>query len=364
MDVAELLARRDLLAAAEAPQPSWVPWISGEQSTSDGYSVYPKLFGRWGFGFAERNQFSERAVFRSQDAACRHAWGKILGYTITGRLGLARFEMRPPDRAAAVNRAEGAELEALTRGDDYVTRAVLAQRPDLPVALLEELATDARPEVVWRVAANPSTPAEVLLRLDEQPLLRGPLALNPSLPASLVDAYTRADSSSVRWRIALHPAVAPVRLAELAGDADFGVRWGVAGNTSTPPDVLAAMVTDDEMGVRLALSLNPSTTPDALAALAADSFIDVRREIARNPRTPQPALALLATDPETSVALWVGRNPASSPATLTVMASHREAWVREHAADNWSTPVEVLQRLSTDRDPGVRKSALIRLAPR
>jgi len=362
MDVAELLARRDLLDAAQAPQQGWLPSIFESRGASEGYAIYPKAFGRWGVGYTERASFNERETFHSEGDACQYLWQAIVEYTVRDGLVLYRYTIRPENQAFAVLHSQGADLERFASSGDYVTRAVIATRTDVPATVLAALASDVQPEVVWRVAANPTTPVGVLSDLARDSAMHGPLALNPSLPGELVDAFTRSTEPAVTWRIARNPAVPAARLVELCSDPDFGVRWGVAANPSTPAAVLASLAHDTEAGVRLALALNPSLTPETLAALAADSFDDVRREIARHPRAPQATLALLATDADVSVALWVGRNPASGVAALTVLARHPDAWVREHAADNWNTPVDVLRTLARDKSEGVRTSAAVRLA--
>jgi len=353
MDVAELLARRARLVAAQAPQKSYLEWISTEPSTSDGYSIYPKHLGRWGFGYAERNQFSEREVFRSEAEVCQYAWRKILSYSVTAGQKLYPFEIKPQARALELANAEPA---VLARSDDYVVRAVLAQRTD-QAEVLTVLSRDKREEVVWRVAANPSTPVAVLNRLARHRKLRPLLAMNPALPGGLLEKYARSSDVSVLWRAVRNPSVAPSRLVELATDSDFGVRWGVAANPSTPATALSSLASDEEDGVRLALALNPATPAEVLAALIETDFDDVRRAVAQNPSTSAGTLVALVPD----LAYWVAENPASSPAVFAAMAQHPEAYARLLAAQSPATPSATLELLARDADAGVRSAAARRL---
>jgi hypothetical protein len=353
MDVAELLARRELLVAAQAPQNSYVEWISTERSTSDGYSIYPRFLGRWGFGYAERNQFSEREVFRSEAEACRYAWRKILTYSVSAGHTLYPFEIKPRSRALELASVEPA---ILARNDDYVVRAVLAQRTDQP-ELLTLLSRDKRDEVVWRVAANPATPVAVLERLARHRKLRPLLAMNPALPAELLEKYTHSSDISVLWRAVRNPAVEPERLVQLSTDKSFGVRWGVAANVSTPATTLSTLAADDDDGVRLALALNPSTPAVALAVLINTDFGEVRRAVAQNPSASAATLESLAAEH----AYWVAQNPAISPPVLAVLALHPEVYARSLAAENPLTPVDALEALAHDGDAGVRAAATAQL---
>jgi len=356
MDVAELLSRRAWIFAAQAPQKSWVEAISPVRSTGDGYSIFPNADGGWVFGYAERNQFSERQVFATEDEACQFVWAKIREYSIVEGLKLYPLAVRPQELAREV----AAEPERFAGHDDYVVRAAVARLSANPT-LLEALARDAKSEVVWRVAANPATPTKVLKRLALHKTLRGPLALNPALPPALADKFTRSSDPGVRWRAARNPAVPVATLEQLATDPNFGVRWSVAANPSTPVPTLLSMLTDEEAGVRLALALG--SAPEVLAALATDPFRDVAREVARNPHTPQPTLALLAAESE-GLGYWVGSNPASDGATLGIVARHPLDWVRKVAAENPLTPVDVLQVLASDDEKSVRDSASSTLASR
>jgi len=356
MDVAELLSRRAWIFAAQAPQKSWVESISPVRSTGDGYSIFANADGGWVFGYAERNQFSERQVFATEDEACQFVWAKIREYSIVEGLKLYPLAVRPPELAREV----AAEPERFVDHDNYVVRAAVARLTADP-ALLSQLARDAKSEVVWRVAANPLTPTKVLKRLAFDRNLRGPLALNPALPAALADKFTRSSYPGVSWRAARNPAVPVATLERLATDANFGIRWSVAANPSTPVATLLSLVADEEAGVRLALALG--SAPEVLAALATDPFRDVAREVARNPHTPQATLALLAAESE-GLGYWVGSNPASDGATLGIVARHPLDWVRKVAAENPLTPVGVLQALAADAESSVSHAAMSTLEGR
>lgn len=81
------------------------------------------------------------------------------------------------------------ELERLldiARSGDFSSRLDLADGSGLPAAVYEELAGDAREEVVWLIARNPDAPRAVLVELaSRSETLHELVVFNPTAPPDL-----------------------------------------------------------------------------------------------------------------------------------------------------------------------------------
>lgn len=268
MDVAELVARRALLVAVQAPGEA-VPEFSVGQSTAEGPSIYRTATGQWAVGHTERGIFERGEVYGSEDAACQALWQRIITALASDGFALRPLTVGDGSLGLRVRTSrDAADLARYAQSGDLAVRANLAMRTDLPAAVLDTLARDRSRTVTWRVAANPSTPA--LERF--VPDLAAPLALNPALPEPLIEELLESSDPAVRWRIARNPLLSSQQLAELAHDTDFGVRWGVASNTSTPLALLETLANDEEFAVRLAVELRravPGERPYAAVQRAA-----------------------------------------------------------------------------------------------
>jgi hypothetical protein len=99
-------------------------------------------------------------------------------------------------------------------------------------------------------------------------------------------------------------------------------------------------------------------TPQTLHALAKDAgnrTDEVRTSVAGNPRTPPQLLEALSHG-SPAQAIAVAGNPASPGALLTQLARRHEASIRRAVAASQACPVEVMELLVDDPDPGVRMS--------
>ncbi|ANZ40972.1 hypothetical protein BBK82_38310 [Lentzea guizhouensis] len=180
--------------------------------------------------------------------------------------------------------------------------------------------------VLCGLAANPSAPHAVLLRLADHPqrdsLLPSAALLDRThLPAPVAEVLAVHDSADVRHRLAAHPSTPEAVRVALAGDDDPDVRREVArwpGSWLDRPhygDPLPAEPLPEEVYLRL----------------AADPDADVRSALGQNHYIPQAVRVVLAGDDDSSV---------RSSAALDEM------------------PAEVLHGLMADQDRDVRITAL------
>ncbi|MGW4544941.1 hypothetical protein ACWEN4_00980 [Streptomyces violaceorubidus] len=158
--------------------------------------------------------------------------------------------------------ASPAEVEELARSSNPAARMLLAQRRDLPARIRDALAADADAKVVKSLATDPNLVEGQLRAMVDRHGSRvvAKVAANPSTPASLLVEITRhgktarkalrevarhpratatallacMEDEQGRVRAAGHPALPPPALLELLDDADWQVVEAAAGNPSLP----------------------------------------------------------------------------------------------------------------------------------
>ena len=102
-----------------------------------------------------------------------------------------------------------------------------------------------------------------------------------------LEELAKDEDRDVRKTVAANPSTPPEVLAELAKDEYWSTHRAVAKNPSTPPEVLAELAKDEWNEVRANVALNPSTPPEVLIELAKDKEWFVRDLAAQNPNTPK-----------------------------------------------------------------------------
>lgn len=395
MDFAELQQRIARLADAGRPlgaQHDAVTLYRAEPTgqTPEGEVLYRLPGGRMGLGYTERGRFSPRELFSSESEACWAVWNSRARYFVHRGGGTPVYAVRglfpPRVRDADEGRCAAATTDFATfaASDDPGIRATIARREDCPPEVLEALAADdasvvdvaANPStpptllvrlaasdsarvryqvatnrssptaafvaladdveasVVWRVAGSPLTPAEVLVALEasQHPFVYRFLGGNPSTPADVLTRLAASEDFAVLWAVAANPSTPASVLDPFVGHADYGVRWSVAGNPSATS--VATLVTDVESAVRIRLAERPD--PAVLAQLAADTDIYVRDAVALNSATPAAARLAAVLSANTGIALRLMREGISREIIAALAQQHPDAWVRKTAAERLS----------------------------
>lgn len=291
----------------------------------------------------------------------------------TAKANEAALSAPAEDQTAAVRRGrmrvrdlpdDPARLAGMAGHEDPKIRALVAQHPSTPVAVLERFATGV------------STPE------------RAAVAANPSLPPALIEALSRHSAVTVRARASRNPNLSPTRLSDMASDGSDRVRGGVAANPATPEQVHLRLSRDPAPGVRARAARRANMPEEMINRLASDEHKQVRASLYGNSTISDGRLSAGLTDPEQSVRTAVAKNRTLAPGllrgslsrdrapgvragvasnpntpvpTITRLATDPDAWVRRNVAWNASTPALVLYGLSHDADRGVRESALQRM---
>ncbi|MGW6742147.1 hypothetical protein ACWGDX_15720 [Streptomyces sp. NPDC055025] len=263
--------------------------------------------------------------------------------------------------------------------------------------------------VLKGIASNPAAPSGVLLRLlaPEAEVFWYWLTERRELPPPVADAIVCHPDAGLRADFARAGHAAPARLARLVDDPSAEVRLALAKGRQRfreeavplPDSTYERLLADPEPAVRTALIGSPlpaplrarlASDPDPAARIAAclvwerlkepvraallrDPDPDIRQEAALNECVrdaaltarlltglTDPAASTGSTDPDDDETNDDGdrdraaRRGLLDRGTAQLIALHRDVTVRRWAAENPSLPADLVARLATDPDPGVR----------
>ena len=237
-------------------------------------------------------------------------------------------------------------------------------------------------------ASDPNTPADALAQLANDPddWVRRAVAANPNTPLDALALLANDPDPDVRGEVAENPNTPADALALLANDPDPDVRGEVAENPNTPADALAQLASDPDDWVRRKVAENPNTAADAFAQLASDPNPDVRGEVAENPNTPPDLVFVLGVSqcPELlfdrfqyltsealirigeeyfggntvpSMALLLALHPLTPSSIIQQLAESVDVDVRVAVASSPNTSEDILNTLTRDNHPDVRRAA-------
>ncbi|KAF3887349.1 MULTISPECIES: hypothetical protein [Nostocales] len=294
------------------------------------------------------------------------------------------------------------------RNEDLIS---LAENPNTPISVLEELVGHHESLVREAVACNPKIPLALLQEFQ----LQQAAIKNPLTSADTLEKLATSQWMQIRKGVAIHPNTPKNILQELALKKDWQTRldlpkltipnWNeqnshqtILKNLSLAQDmsarVLDKLALDTNTGVRESVARHPDTPVKALSKLAKDPCWNVRLTVASNPNTPLSTLEILAKDTsgqvkdavllrvkQTSehsellskilqnlantkddrVLFIIARHPSTPAPVLEDLAKgvHRQ-WLAQHP----NTPAAILLQLVNDRDPAVQKEALAHLYQR
>lgn len=242
------------------------------------------------------------------------------------------------------------ELLATTDAVDGV-----AQNPNTPPHVLNQLAKHISPYVRECVVKNPSTPLETLSELLSQPNLEiGNFKFNT------YNDYVRfAYEYPNVPKLELYSILLVKEAEEEAQNINSFIRFNKENYISAKAH-FDAIQDDIENRCRFARMCNTPIT--ILEELAKDGHAEVRAEVSKNPNLPQHCLIELAKDP----LVYIRRNLASYDAyndknkiipieVFEILAADEAQEVRKEIASNPRTPVNILTKLAKDSSLEVKK---------
>lgn len=243
------------------------------------------------------------------------------------------------------------------------------------------------------LAANPSAPQDILLRILEhaEHRIRAALVHRAGVPDAVYDAVARHPDPRTRRLLAMDGRVPGGLRARLAGDPDPTIRMAVAWGPDLrwdadplPPETVARLAADPDARVRHALCELASLPARERASLAADPDPKVRRnalQMWRHP--PQHVVDAALGDPDPDVRrqamlhgyqrrpelvpplLAAGCEGVASDAVLdraqaAALSRHERPRMRAAVAANPCLPADLVTRLAADPDEDVRLAVSLR----
>ncbi len=242
-------------------------------------------------------------------------------------------------------------LQVLATNTDARVRTNVAKNPSTSVETLcfmYEKESDLG--VIGTIALNPNTPIEILEKIFVNHVnLHPELAQNPSASSELLIKLAQGKGLHIRNLVSLHPATPAEVLFHIVSRTNSIGRAYIAQNPKAPIQLLSQLAEDESYGVRAAVAQNPNTTTQSLSQLAEDEHEKVRQYVAKNMLTPISTLEKLATDSIVEIRQAVAKNPSTPTALLAILAQDAKVEVRWYVAIHTNTAIETLQLLARDK---------------
>ncbi len=187
-------------------------------------------------------------------------------------------------------------LSILSKNSKDVIRMNVAYNHNTPSDILEILAKDPKIEVVKAASVNPNTPHEVLVDLYGTGKFSESLAENPNSPQFILEELANDKDSISHFLVSKNPSAPPHLLEEMSKETNFIVIQNVVSNPNTPPHILSDFANSSDEGIRGNLASNPNLPLEISKKLAKDPEPSVRLQLAQNPNTPVEVLDILEKD--------------------------------------------------------------------
>ena len=269
------------------------------------------------------------------------------------------------------------------------TKYEVAENTHTSTDLLRKIALEANEQLLILIANNPSTPADLLIKLANYPVtntinnaesIRNRAIKNLSLPIFeryriLIDREQKNQVESAKRILskrhefpyildeisskginnnkiftAINSQTPVATLEKLAEDSDRNIRYLVAHNSNLSLTAISKLAHDNRADVRKAIASQTNTPSNILETLAADSVTNVRAAVAGNNSTPAKILEQLLQDSEITVIIKVASNPNTSNNLLEDLALNQNIEVRRAVALNQNSS-ETIKELLKDLLP-------------
>jgi hypothetical protein len=220
----------------------------------------------------------------------------------------------------------------------------------LPKFLFYQLATYHESFVKGLIAENPNTPVEVLEQLchDSNAFIPHCVARNPNIPATIVQLLLNSEVSHyIDCMCALSQnAHTPIeKLKHWSTSWEIRLRNGVAQNPNTPVSVLLEMAKSVESLATRHPNFPLARLEELIATyLKSPSNRLFHRHIAENPRTPGHWLEKLNLQGD-KVAEAIAKHPNAAPKLLTQLAQSDELKIWTNAIQHPNLPHSTRQKL-------------------
>ncbi|MEH1913598.1 variant leucine-rich repeat-containing protein [Nostoc sp.] len=154
-------------------------------------------------------------------------------------------------------------LQRLSQEPSLEPRLQVAESPETPSAVLEQLAGDLELPVRLAVKFNPSSPPPLIELVEGQYAV----ASDWNTDSEQLAILGQSRWAWVRLAVAQNPSATAETLMQLAGDAVYKIQLAVAKNPETPPDVLAVLEEHQDKTIQAAVAEHPNATEEILHQL-------------------------------------------------------------------------------------------------
>ena len=131
------------------------------------------------------------------------------------------YEVR---RAIAKHAKFASILKRMSRDEEDMVRADVAENPFTPQEVLEELLNDPEAYVIDNMACNPKAPADILRKIVAKGIGLKHVANNPNAPLDVLEVLMKSDDDEVRAYLSLNEHLTIDMLKELVKDERCCVR--------------------------------------------------------------------------------------------------------------------------------------------
>ncbi|MEH1807346.1 variant leucine-rich repeat-containing protein [Nostoc sp.] len=187
-------------------------------------------------------------------------------------------------------------LQRLSQEPSLEPRLQVAESPETPSAVLEQLAGDLELPVRLAVKFNPSSPPPLIELVEGQYAV----ASDWNTDSEQLAILGQSRWAWVRLAVAQNPSATAETLMQLAGDAVYKIQLAVAKNPETPPDVLAVLEEHQDKTIQAAVAEHGNATQEILHQL----FPTQQKLLERRKNLPTSILERFFNEVATDKPLW------------------------------------------------------------
>lgn len=279
---------------------------------------------------------------------------------MTTAVGRATYARCSPETRKKLLGRDAKLIDLGVADSDAEVRAFVGPRVTLP-AHIETLSKDPDPKVRFALVTNGRVDAATLEHLASNEPMPDHVALavarHPNTTPALMHRLGTHPRADVRSALASHPALAPETAKVLALDGSAIVRLVIVKRGDLSSEQRLAFKRDDASDVRaVAIAGDPHATHDELASVPDNVRIEARSVVARASKDPG-LLVAFATDTAENVRVAVGLNAHTPLDVLERLSRDKNGYVRGAVAGNSAASAEILGRLAVDEVHQIRQMA-------
>lgn len=187
-------------------------------------------------------------------------------------------------------------LQRLSQEPSLEPRLQVAESPETPSAVLEQLAGDLELPVRLAVKFNPSCPPPLIELVEGQYAV----ASDWNTDSEQLAILGLSRWAWIRLAVAQNPSAPAETLMQLAGDAVYKIQLAVAKNPETPADVLAVLAEHQDKAIQAAVVEHGNATEEILHQL----FPTQQKLLERRKNLPTSILERFFNEVATEKPLW------------------------------------------------------------